>query len=115
MLLIIAPDLFGCAKAAKAFGLVPPHIENYRSVTKASQLRGLDPGTPFITFDRQNWGNTQASYDLDLAVTCYVRTGQLRIAQPDDIEAHRSYPGVPDQNSAPDMRGNAPQASEARL
>lgn len=115
VLLIIAPDMLGCAKAAKAFGLVPPHIENYRNVTRAAQLRGIDPGTPFITFDRHSWGNTQVSYDLDVAVTCYTRTGHLRIAQPDDIEAHRSYPGVPDRPMATDGRGNAPQASEARL
>ena len=58
-------------------------------------------GTPFITHDRESWDKTQAGYDLDVAVTCYVRTGQLRIAQPDDIAAHRTYGDLPDRPLEP--------------
>lgn len=119
MLLIIAPDLFGCFKAAKAFGLEPPFIENHRNVTRASQLRGIDPGTPFITHDRENWDKTQAGYDLDVAVTCHVRTGHLRIAQPDDIAAHRSYGDLPDRpeaaHMAADPHARRPVSVEGRL
>lgn len=94
-LLIIAPSLFECAHAARQWGLVPGQIENFRNVTRAIQLRGLRPGTPFISINRESWPATKEGHDLDLALDAVLRRGLVRIAQDDDIAAHRAYDGVP--------------------
>lgn len=94
-LLIIAPTLFECAKAAEAHGLTPGEIENFRNVTKAYALRGVTAGTPFIAINRRNWHATPDGYELDLALEAYQRQGRVRIAQEDDIAAHRMFDCVP--------------------
>lgn len=95
MLLIIAPTLFECAKAAEANGLTPGQIENFRNITSAYQLRGVTAGSPFIAINRENWRATQAGYDLDVALEAYQRQGRVRIAQEDDIAEHRMFGQVP--------------------
>ncbi len=94
-LLIVAPTLFECFHAAKENGLVPPHIQGFRNVTRAIQLRGVRPGTPFIAVNRENWGSTQVGYDLDVALSTLQRQGVVRIAQEDDLDACRMYADVP--------------------
>jgi hypothetical protein len=95
ILLIIAPTLYDCCKTAVHWGFTIGQIDNFRNVTKPIELRSVHPGTPFITFDRENWGKTRQGFDLDQLVATLQRTGKLRIAQDDDIAAHRSYEGVP--------------------
>jgi hypothetical protein len=95
VLMIIAPDLHWCHRTAVEWGFSPPHIENFRNVTKVVELRNVWAGTPFITFDRENWGKTHKGFDLDQLVATLQRTGKLRIAQDDDIAAHRPFEGVP--------------------
>lgn len=95
MLLIIAPSLYECAKAAEAHGLTPGHIDNFRNVTRAYALRGVSAGTPYIAINRWNWHATPEGYELDLALEAYQRLGRVRIAQQDDIAAHRMFDQVP--------------------
>lgn len=94
-LLIIAPSLHECAKAAEAHGLRPGQIDNFRNITRAYALRGVTAGTPFIAINRWNWHATPVGYDLDLALEAYQRQGRVRIAQEDDIAAHRIFDQVP--------------------
>lgn len=95
ILLIVAPTLFECFHAAREHGLTPPHMEGFRNVTRAIQLRGVRHGTPFISINRDGWSATQVGYDLDVALSTLQRQGVLRIAQEDDIKACRMYSGVP--------------------
>jgi hypothetical protein len=95
VLLIIAPSLFQCHRTALEFGFTPPDIDNFRNVTRVIDLRGVRAGTPFITFGREHWGDTREGFDLDQAVTTLQRIGKLRIAQEDDLAAHRPFDGVP--------------------
>lgn len=95
ILMIIAPSLHQCWHTAKEFGFEPPHMENFRNVTKASQLRGVREGTPFIKLPDSEWGSGDASGDLARAVDLYIRTGHLRIAQERDLKACRPFDGVP--------------------
>lgn len=95
ILLIVAPSLFQCAKTAEAWGLVPGQIENFRNVTRAIQLRGITPGTPFIAVDRRLWGATPDGFELDTALDVVQRAGLVRIAHEDDLSNHRAYEGVP--------------------
>lgn len=95
VLLIIAPDMYQCCKTAEHWGFVIGQIENFRNITRALQLRGTRPGTPFITFGREFWADTPMGFNLDQAVTTLQRTGHLRIAQDDDIRAHTSFADVP--------------------
>ena len=95
ILLIVAPTLFECFHAARENGLNPPHIQGFRNVTRAIQLRGVRPGTPFIAVNRDGWGATQVGYDLDIALSTLQRQGIVRIAQDDDIDACRMYADVP--------------------
>ncbi len=89
ILLIIAPSLFECYHTARAHGLEPGRIQNFRNITKALDLRGVRPGTPFISNNRDSWPATHAGFDLDRALETLQRTGRVRIAQPDDLEACR--------------------------
>lgn len=87
-LYIIAPSLWHCHQAAIAHGLKPDRMENVRCITSAYQLRGTRAGTPFITHARETWVRAEPGiYDLDQALDLMVRTGRLRVAQPDDIAA----------------------------
>lgn len=95
ILLIVAPSLYQCAKTAEAWGLVPGQIENFRNVTRAIQLRGVTPGTPFISIDRKSWVATPEGFELDTALDVVQRAGLVRIAQDDDLANHRAYDGVP--------------------
>lgn len=95
VLLIVAPSLIECFHAAKEHGLTPPHIDNFRNVTKASQLRGVRPGTPFIAINRKNWTSTPHGFELDQAIDLCLRTGRVRIAQPDDLKACQPNADVP--------------------
>lgn len=88
-LLIVAPSLYQCFHAARANGLVPGEIENFRNVTRAIELRGVTAGTPYITFDRQTWCVTEQGFDLDQALTALERRGCVRPAGPDDIDNSR--------------------------
>jgi hypothetical protein len=90
-LLIIAPTLFECAKAAEANGMVPGRIENFRNVTRAHALRGISVGTPFIAINRDSWSATKDGHDLDVALAALQRQGRVRLAQPDDIAAHCEF------------------------
>ena len=95
ILLIIAPTLFECFHAARENGLEPPHMEGFRNVTRAIQLRGVATGTPFISINRESWRTTAEGFDLDIAMEALQRQGVLRIAQPDDIKACRLYDAAP--------------------
>ncbi len=87
VLLIVAPTLLECFHAAKEYGLTPPHIDNFRKLTKACcQLRGVRAGTPFIAINRRSWAATPHSFELDQALDLCLRTGRVRIAQPDDLK-----------------------------
>lgn len=90
-LYIIAPDLWRCRKAALAHGLDPDSLGSVRCITSAYQLRGTRPGTPFITHARDSWVKAMPDvFALDQAIDLLTRTGRLRLAGPDDIEAARS-------------------------
>lgn len=97
-LLIIAPTLYECAHAAKEWGLVPGQIENFRNVTRAIQLRGIRPGTPFISINRGSWRATREGYDLDVAVDTMMRTGHIRIMREDDLPNYRAFDGIPERD-----------------
>ena len=95
VLLIIAPSIYECYHAAKAWGLTPGQIENFRNVTKASELRGVTAGTPFICINRNNWSATRDGFDLDAALSALQRLGRVRMMQDDDLPNYRAYDGVP--------------------
>lgn len=88
-LLIVAPSLFQCFHTAREHGLTPGEIENFRNVTKAIELRGVTPGTPYITLNRDSWSATQQGFDLDQALGALERLGRVRPARADDIENSR--------------------------
>jgi len=94
-LLIIAPTLYQCCKTAEHWGFTLGQIDNFRNVTRAIGLRGVSAGTPFLTFGREHWCDHPHGFNLDQAVETLQRIGKLRIAQDDDIAAHRSYGAVP--------------------
>jgi len=106
VLLIIAPSLFECYHAARAHGLEPGRIQNFRNITKAADLRGIRTGTAFITANRSSWPATQAGFDLDRMLETLQRTGTVRIAQSDDLDACR----MPDTPLA-----DRPRIGEARI
>lgn len=89
VLLIIAPTLYACHETALAFGLNPRGMEDVRCVTKAEQLRGLKPGTPFIAREPNTWSETPSGWELGTVLDLRLRTGALRLAQDDDIAACR--------------------------
>lgn len=95
VLLIIAPSIFECYHAAKQWGLTPGQIENFRNVTKAIELRGVTPGTPFICINRDNWPATREGFELDAALTALQRLGRVRMMQDDDLPNYRAFDGVP--------------------
>ncbi len=95
VLLIIAPSLYECYLTAKEFGLTPGQIENFRNVTKPIELRGVTPGSPFITYNRTRWSATPQGYELDQVLTALQRLGRVRIMQDDDLPNYRSFEGVP--------------------
>lgn len=88
-LVLIAPTLFEAWKAARAIGLDPKTMEGVRTVTRAHALRGIRPGTPCVTWNRDTWAATREGVDLDQAVWALMRTGRLRIAGDDDIARAR--------------------------
>lgn len=94
-LYIIAPTINQCHRAALEWGLTPPHIQHFRNITRAYQLRGVGGGTPFIAWGREFWPHTPDGLALDQAVTAYQRIGRLRIAQEEDIAACRPYDALP--------------------
>jgi hypothetical protein len=95
ILLIVAPSLHHCHRTACHWGLVPPHIQNFRNITRAQMFRGVTAGTPFITFGRDWWADMPDGYDLDQTLTAMQRLGRVRIAQDDDIAACRMYADIP--------------------
>ena len=95
MLYIIGPTTIDCYHAAKAFGLEPPYIENFRMIKSAEALRGTTPGTPFIAVHRDTWLATRQGEQLDLALSLMQRQGRLRIANEADLKAHRMYDDAP--------------------
>lgn len=89
-LYIIAPNMAMCHRAALAHGLNPARMENVRCITCAYALRGTRAGTPFITFERQSWVKAMpAVFELNQAIDLLTRTGRLRVAARDDLEAVR--------------------------
>ena len=48
ILLIIAPSLFECYHAARAHGLEPGRMQNFRNITKATDLRGVRKNDAFV-------------------------------------------------------------------
>nr|CAD6410992.1 hypothetical protein REQ54_00820 [Rhizobium sp. Q54] len=99
VLLIVAPTLYECFHAAKENGLDPPHIQGFRNVTRAVQLRGVRHGTPFIAINRSGWCASSEGFDLDRALEALQRQGVVRIAQEDDIRACRMYDSVPSREA----------------
>lgn len=95
VLLIVAPSLFECYHAAKAHGLTPGQIDNFRNVTRAIELRGVTPGTPFICINRDSWASTPNGFELDQALWALQRLGRVRLMQDDDLPNYRAYDGVP--------------------
>ena len=95
VLLIIAPSLFECYHAAKEWGLTPGQIENFRNVTKAIELRGVVPGTPFICINRQTWPATPEGFALDQALTTLQRLGRVRPMGDDDLLNYAAFHDVP--------------------
>lgn len=47
ILLVVAPTLFQCRKTLDAFGIPVSRVSDIRSVTKALQLRGVEPWNAF--------------------------------------------------------------------
>jgi hypothetical protein len=94
-LYIIAPSLFLCHRTATHWGLDPKTMVNTRNITEAYHLAGTRAGTAFITFGREFWHETPRGFDLDRTVTLLQRTGKLRIAQDDDLDACRPFDALP--------------------
>ncbi|MDK4713008.1 hypothetical protein [Rhizobium sp. CNPSo 4039] len=100
VLLIIAPTLYECWHAAKEWGLTPGQIDNFRNVTKAIELRGVAPGTPFICINRQSWGATPEGFALDQALETLQRLGRVRPMGDDDRPNYVAYASTPSRASA---------------
>ncbi|MBD9390148.1 hypothetical protein IB237_23385 [Agrobacterium sp. AGB01] len=86
ILLVIAPTLFQCRKTLDAFGVHISRVGEIRSVTKALQLRGWTPGTPFIAADREQWFATAAGRELSLALDALMLDGRVRVASQTELD-----------------------------
>jgi hypothetical protein len=95
VLLIIAPTLFECWHAAKEWGLTPGAIDHFRNVTKAIELRGVTPGSPFICINRDSWPATPEGFALDAALTALQKLGRVRPMGNDDLPIYDAFHGVP--------------------
>lgn len=86
ILLVIAPTLYECRKTLDQFEIPIERIGEIRSVTKALQLRGWTPGTPFITASRDSWFATQQGVELSIALDALMLDGRLRTASKAELE-----------------------------
>lgn len=94
ILLVIAPTLFQCRKTLDAFGIHMSRIGEIRSVTKALQLRGWTPGTPFIASDRDQWFATSEGRELSKTLDAMMLDGRVRVASQHELD-ELSKPELP--------------------